>query len=67
MKIDDGSWSLSAAEAKRTRQRPEASARAAWSARRTRSRVHRAPIMQQGGNAFDAAIAWRRRKACCCR
>jgi len=58
MKIDDGSWSLSAAEARRAQQRPEAFG--------TRGMVCSAHpvaafiglnIIQQGGNAFDAAIA----------
>src|SRR5262245_36787112 len=55
---DDGSWSISAAEADRVRQRPEAFG--------TRGMVASAhpvaafiglTILQRGGNAFDAAIA----------
>src|SRR4029453_15708711 len=58
MKIDDGSWSLSAGEAGRAQQRPEAFG--------TRGMVCSAHpvaafiglgVMQRGGPAFDAAIA----------
>ncbi|RPI43012.1 MAG: gamma-glutamyltransferase [Betaproteobacteria bacterium] len=58
MKIDEGTWSLSAVEAARVRQRPEAfGVRGMVASAHPAAAAIGSSILQRGGNAFDAAIA----------
>jgi gamma-glutamyltranspeptidase/glutathione hydrolase len=58
MQIDDGSWSLTALEAAKARQRPEAfGQRAMVSSAHPAAAAIGTSILARGGNAFDAAIA----------
>lgn len=58
MKIDDGSWSISDAEASRILRRPEAfGTRGMVCSAHPVAAYIGASILERGGNAFDAAIA----------